>query len=69
MEHANPGLRPGLSLAVPAGLDFVMVGSHTQTLQPALNDSLVGDESGTEIQNLCFPCLVEQPEQAPFLCQ
>jgi hypothetical protein len=25
MVHANPGLRPGLSSAVPTGLDFVMV--------------------------------------------
>jgi hypothetical protein len=25
MSHANPGLRPGLSSAVPTGLDFEMV--------------------------------------------
>jgi len=25
MAHTNPGLRPGLSSAVPAGLDFEMV--------------------------------------------
>ena len=34
MVHANPGLRPGLSSAVPPGLDFVMV-VLTQTLKPS----------------------------------
>ena len=32
MVHANPGLRPGLSSAVPAGLILQAVGSSTRSL-------------------------------------
>ena len=35
MVRANPGLRPGLSSAVPAGLDLVMA-VLTQPLKPSL---------------------------------
>src|ERR1700688_2552091 len=35
MVHANPGLRPGLSSAVPAGL--VIVGSHADSSAPEVH--------------------------------
>jgi hypothetical protein len=31
MAHANPGLRPGLSSAVPTGLNFMIVDSNADT--------------------------------------
>jgi hypothetical protein len=55
MAHANPGLRPGLSSAVPPGLDFVMV-VLTQTLKPNLFSILSGPtKSRALIQNRVFP--------------
>jgi len=48
MAHANPGLRPGLSSAVPTGLSFVMV-VLTQTLKPR---SLLGLDGPTKSRAL-----------------
>jgi hypothetical protein len=36
MAHANPGLRPGLSSAVPTGLDFEMVVLTQGVLAPGV---------------------------------
>jgi hypothetical protein len=41
MAHANPGLRPGLSSAVPTGPSFVMV-VLTQTLKPNYLSDICG---------------------------
>jgi hypothetical protein len=58
MVHANPGLRPGLSSAVPPGLDFVMV-VLTQTLKPSSAWTICGTAEAVPFVQRLYPQLVK----------
>jgi hypothetical protein len=55
MAHANPGLRPGLSSAVPTGLNFMIVGSNADT------KALIQENSLRTVEAVPFASVHHQP--------
>jgi hypothetical protein len=53
LSNLYPGLRPGLSSAVPAGLILQSPGSHAHTLAPEVRSSEKSESSTSEAKEIC----------------